>query len=69
MTRTALEILDRNPAGCFLLVENEETDTQTHHNEPCAVAAGHHETGGLSALANDAGDPELRCVTTATPPR
>jgi alkaline phosphatase len=39
MTRTALEILDRNPAGFFLLVENEETDTQAHHNEPYEVIA------------------------------
>ncbi len=91
MTRTALEILDRNPAGFFLLVENEETDTQTHHNEPYDVVAaemldldaairtalayrerhpetlivvtGDHETGGLSVLANDEGDPELRYTT------
>lgn len=92
MTRTALEILDRNPAGFFLLVENEEVDTQTHHNEPyevvaaemldldaairtavayrerhpetLIVVAGDHETGGLSVLANDDGDPELRYLTT-----
>jgi alkaline phosphatase len=39
MTRVALEILDRNPAGFFLMVENEETDTQAHHNEPYDVIA------------------------------
>jgi alkaline phosphatase len=37
LTRTALTILDRNPRGFFLMVENEETDTQAHHNEPYAV--------------------------------
>lgn len=91
MTQTALAILDRNPAGFFLLVENEEIDTQTHHNEPYDVVAaemldldtairtavayrerhpetlivvlGDHETGGLSVLANDEGDPELRYTT------
>ena len=30
MTRSAIEILDRNPNGFFLLVENEESDTQSH---------------------------------------
>ena len=91
MTQTALEILDRNPRGFFLLVENEETDTQAHHNEPYDVIAaemldldaairtalayrerhpetlivitGDHETGGLSVLANDEGNPELRYTT------
>lgn len=91
MTRTALAILDRNPKGFFLLVENEETDTQAHHNEPydviaaemldldaairtalayrerhpetLIVVAGDHEAGGLSVLANDEGDPELRYTT------
>jgi len=39
MVEVALEILDRNPAGFFLLVENEETDTQAHRNEPFDVIA------------------------------
>jgi len=32
MTEAALEILDRNPNGFFLMVENEESDTQAHQN-------------------------------------
>lgn len=32
MTSTALRILDRNPNGFFLMVENEESDTQAHGN-------------------------------------
>ena len=39
MTRTAIAMVDRNPRGFFLLVENEETDTQTHHNEPYDTVA------------------------------
>jgi alkaline phosphatase len=39
LTRTALAVLDHNPRGFFLLVENEETDTQAHHNEPYSVIA------------------------------
>jgi alkaline phosphatase len=32
MTSTALDILGRNPDGFFLVVENEESDTQSHGN-------------------------------------
>ena len=32
MTRKAIEILDKNPNGFFLMVENEESDTQSHQN-------------------------------------
>ena len=32
MTGTALNLLSRNPDGFFLLVENEESDTQAHRN-------------------------------------
>jgi alkaline phosphatase len=39
LTETALTLLDRDPEGFFLLVENEETDTQAHHNEPLPVLA------------------------------
>ena len=39
MTEVALEILSRNDEGFFLLVENEETDTQAHRNEPLDVIA------------------------------
>ena len=34
MTRSALEILDRDPDGFFLLVENEHTDHRAHDNAP-----------------------------------
>ena len=33
MTSTALDILDNDPDGFFLLVENEETDTSGHEND------------------------------------
>ncbi len=39
MTQVALDILGRNPNGFFLLVENEETDTQAHRNSPLEVIA------------------------------
>lgn len=39
MARAALEVLDQNPRGFFLLVENEETDTQAHRNQPYDVIA------------------------------
>lgn len=39
MTRAALAVLDREPSGFFLLVENEETDTQAHENQAFAVLA------------------------------
>ena len=32
MTRTALDLLGRDPHGFFLMVENEESDTQAHRN-------------------------------------
>lgn len=37
MTSTALRILDRNPNGFFLMVENEESDTQSHGNADVAT--------------------------------
>lgn len=37
MTRSALEILDRDPDGFFLLVENEHTDHRAHDNAPLPV--------------------------------
>lgn len=37
MTATALEILGDDPDGFFLLVENEETDTQAHRNADPSV--------------------------------
>lgn len=39
LTETALTVLDRDPQGFFLLVENEETDTEAHANQPFAVIA------------------------------
>lgn len=37
MTSVALDVLDRNPAGFFLMVENEESDTQSHQNQSRAT--------------------------------
>lgn len=34
MTSTALDILGRDPDGFFLMIENEESDTQSHGNAP-----------------------------------
>lgn len=39
MTRTGIAILDREPTGFFLMVENEETDTQAHENQGFDVLA------------------------------
>ncbi|HXV85848.1 MAG TPA: alkaline phosphatase [Gemmatimonadales bacterium] len=39
MARAAIEVLQQNPRGFFLLVENEETDTQAHDNQPYEVIA------------------------------
>jgi alkaline phosphatase len=39
MTSTALAILHRNPQGFFLLVENEEPDTQAHRNASFEIIA------------------------------
>ncbi len=37
LTDAALQILSRNSNGFFLLVENEETDTQAHNHQPLEV--------------------------------
>jgi alkaline phosphatase len=39
LTEVALRVLDRDPDGFFLLVENEETDTQAHAHAPLPVLA------------------------------
>ncbi len=39
MTRAALAILDRDPDGFFLMVENEHTDHSAHENRPQEVIA------------------------------
>lgn len=36
MTRAALAVLDRDPDGFFLLIENEGTDASSHRNEELA---------------------------------
>jgi alkaline phosphatase len=40
MTRAALEILDRDPDGFFLLIENEHVDHVTHESLPLPIVAG-----------------------------
>lgn len=40
MTLAALEVLDKNPLGFFLLLETEQTDTQAHANASFEVIAG-----------------------------
>lgn len=37
MVEAALELLDRDPDGFFLLVENEETDSRAHANDSAEV--------------------------------
>ena len=37
MTETALDILARDADGFFLLIENEESDTQSHRNAPAEI--------------------------------
>lgn len=37
MTAAALQVLDRDPDGFFLVVENEHTDHDSHENEPLAA--------------------------------
>jgi alkaline phosphatase len=39
MTTAALEVLDKNPNGFFLLLETEQTDTQAHDNASFEVLA------------------------------
>lgn len=39
LTEVALTVLDRDPEGFFLMVENEETDTQAHAHAPLPVLA------------------------------
>lgn len=34
MMHTALTVLDHDPEGFFLMLENEETDTRAHRNDP-----------------------------------
>lgn len=39
MVEAALAVLDRDPDGFFLLIENEETDTQAHRNASADTVA------------------------------
>lgn len=39
MVQAALTVLDRDPDGFFLLIENEETDTQAHRNASADTVA------------------------------
>ncbi|HEX7052278.1 MAG TPA: alkaline phosphatase [Longimicrobiales bacterium] len=47
MTRAALEILDRDPDGFFLMVEGSQSDWRGHANEPLAAVTA--EMLGLDA--------------------
>jgi alkaline phosphatase len=40
MAAAALQVLDKDPDGFFLLLETESTDTETHHNVEFDVLAG-----------------------------
>jgi alkaline phosphatase len=67
MTGAALRILDRNPDGFFLMVENEESDTQAHRNvDPEIVTAemlDFDRAVGL-ALAYQAAHPRTLVIVT-----
>ncbi|HEU5210033.1 MAG TPA: alkaline phosphatase [Longimicrobiales bacterium] len=52
MARAALTILDRNPRGFFLLLENEDTDDLNHDNQPFdQVVGGMRELDDMIAVA------------------
>ncbi len=52
MARTALAILDRDPDGFFLLLENEDTDDLGHSNVPMdALVRGMRELDAMVAVA------------------
>ena len=52
MARAALTILDRNPDGFFLLLENEDTDDLNHDNQPFdAIARGMQELDAMIDVA------------------
>ncbi len=68
MTSAALGILSRDPDGFFLMIENEESDTQSHDNAPGAVITTEmldfDAAVGL-ALAFQAEHPETLVVVTS----
>ena len=62
MTRSALEILDRDPEGFFLMVENEHTDHRAHDNAPVSVIQA--EIRDFDAAIRVALDYRSRCPET-----
>lgn len=52
MARAALTILDRNPRGFFLLLENEDTDDLNHDNQPFdSIVGGMRELDAMIDVA------------------
>lgn len=67
MTSVALDILDRNPNGFFLMVENEETDTEAHRNaDEATITSEMLDVGAVIdvALAYQARHPETLVIVT-----
>jgi alkaline phosphatase len=68
LAEIALRVLDRDPDGFFLLVENEETDTQAHQHAPMAVLAAEMQAFDDAvqvALRYQARHPETLILVTA----
>jgi alkaline phosphatase len=68
LTEIALAVLDRDPDGFFLMVENEETDTQAHAHAPLAVLADEmraFDEAVQAGLRYQARHPETLIVVTA----
>lgn len=68
MTAAALEVLDRDPDGFFLLVETEQTDERGHDNAPLDVIAAemaHLDEAIRRALDYQSAHPETLIVVTS----
>lgn len=68
MTTAALEVLDRDPDGFFLLVETEQTDERGHDNAPFDVIAAemvHFDEAIRRALNYQSAHPETLIVVTS----
>jgi alkaline phosphatase len=68
MTAAALQILDRDPDGFFLLVETEQTDERGHDNAPLEVIVAemvHFDQAIRTALDYQAAHPETLIVVAA----
>jgi len=68
MTTAALQILDRDPDGFFLLVETEQTDERGHDNAPLDVITAemaHFDQAIRRALNYQAAHPETLIVVAA----